>query len=143
MKTPEKTNGTIATAKRVKPAAGAPKRVTKKVGAAKSLFEKPSVPQLESESVAELSLEAAIVQEYTSDVDRIRARHTLRLEQIYRKAIAGHTQSCEDERTEKRTAQGDGAGSSDGAAASTAKRADASKYKVESTRKGRAGTFGI
>ncbi|MGE3315744.1 MAG: hypothetical protein AB7O26_11580 [Planctomycetaceae bacterium] len=82
--------------------------------------------------------EKEVVAEYTGNADFVRARHTLRLEEIYDKAITGHERSCEDERIQKRTAQGD-APSSEETDGKARKKRENSKLKVETTTRAKSG----
>ena len=57
-------------------------------------------------------IESSLAAEYIDEFQRIRARHTVRLEAIFLQAMAGYERSCEDEVVQKRTAQGDPAAES-------------------------------
>ena len=83
-------------------------------------------------------IESSLAAEYIDEFQRIRARHTVRLEAIFLQAMAGYEQSCEDEVVQKRTAQGDPAEES----AEGPRRRGAvqhPKLRVETTTKRKAG----
>jgi hypothetical protein len=82
----------------------------------------------------------AIVREYTDDSDVVRARHTKRLEAIYRQVLIGHRRSRNDEEVTRRTAHGDNAdGESTEPENKTSKKRGGPKYKVETTTRERPG----
>ncbi len=57
-----------------------------------------------------LAVEAKMGAKFRGGAQQLRVQHTVRLEEIFRKAIAGYDRSCEDEVTHKRTAQGEQGG---------------------------------
>lgn len=73
---------------------------------------KPKVagPQVQPQDETEVSVARA----HTQESELVRARHTIRLEQLYQFAVSGFERSCESEFTEKRTAEGNGTGDAAG-----------------------------
>jgi len=98
---------------------------------ARTLAERP-----EDVERAVASVDAWLAREFAQEIRTIRARHTERLETLFRRAIEGYSRSCEDETIHKRTAQGTGEASGAGASRS---RSDQPKLKVETVTKGKPG----